>query len=164
MAINTTPFVSGSILTAAQMTNLPMGIAAETAGTAATAFTAGTALTVLTLPVTVRAGRLYQVFGKLAVQYGTSSTVGAALFVTGNSINRTLYYQTESVAAFFGLGISGFALFSATELGVTTGSSSVNILLKFKSGATGNLNSDPDGFVGASSFPQQLIVIDVGAA
>jgi hypothetical protein len=164
MAINTTPFVSGSILTAAQMTNLPMGVAGDTGATAATAFVANTPLTVLSLPTTIYANRKYQILGKLAVQYATSSTVGAALFVTANSIDRTLYYQTAAVSAFFNIGVSGFTTYTAAEMGVTTGSASVTIDLKFKSGGTGNLNSNPDGFIAAGSFSQQLIVIDIGAA
>ena len=164
MAINTTPFVSGSILTAAQMTNLPMGVAGDTGATASTAFVANTALTVLSLPTTIYANRKYQIFGKLAVQYATSSTVGAAMYVTANSIDRTLYYQTAAVAAFYNIGINGFTTYTAAEMGVTTGSASVTIALKFKSGGTGNLNSNPDSFIAAGSFSQQLIVIDIGAA
>ncbi len=164
MAINPTPFVTGTVLTASQMTNLPMGLNASTGATATTAFLANTPLTVLSVSATIYAGRNYQIFGKLGVQYSTSATIGAALFVTGNSINRTLYYQTEAVAAFFCLGVSGFALMSATELGVTSGSASKTIELKFKSGAAGSLNTDPDGSVSAGSFSQQLLVIDVGAA
>jgi hypothetical protein len=163
MAINATPWVSGTILTAAQMTNLPMGLSASTSATATTAFVANTSLTVLSVSATIYAGRTYQMFGKLDVQYSVSSTVGAALFVTGNSINRTLYYQTAAVAAYYNLGISGFTTFTATELGVTTGSSAKTIELKFKSGGSGSLNTDPDGYISASSFSQQLLVIDIGA-
>jgi hypothetical protein len=144
--------------------NLPWGVAGDTGATAGTAFTANTALTVLTLPTTIYAGRKYQVFGKLAMQHTTSSTVGAALFVTGNSINRTLYYQTAAVSQYFCLGINGFTTYTATELGVTSGSSSVSIALKFKSGGAGNLNTDPDAYVAAGSFSQQLTVIDIGPA
>ena len=144
--------------------NLPWGVAGDTGATAATAFTANTALSVLTLSTTIYAGRKYQIFGKLAVQYGSSATVGAALFVTANSINRTLYYQTAAVSQYFCLGVNGFTTYTATELGVTSGSSSVSIVLKFKSGATGNLNTDPDSFVAAGSFSQQLTVMDIGPA
>ncbi len=164
MAVNSTPFTAGNILTAAQMTNLPMGLNASTGATATTAFIANTPLTVLSVSATIYASRNYQIFGKLNVQYSTSATVGAALFVTGNSINRTLYYQTTAVGAFLNLGVSGFAFMSATELGVTSGSASKTIELKFKSGGAGSLNTDPDGYVSAGSFSQQLLVIDVGAA
>jgi hypothetical protein len=144
--------------------NLPWGVAGDTGATASTAFVANTELSVLTLSTTIYAGRKYQIFGKLAVQYGTSATVGAALFVTANSVSRSLYYQTTAVGAFLCLGINGFTTYTATELGVTSGSSSVSIVLKFKSGATGNLNTDPDSFVAAGSFSQQLTVIDIGPA
>ena len=144
--------------------NLPWGAAGDTAATAATAFVANTALSVLTLSTTIYAGRKYQIFGKLAVQYTTSSTVGAALFVTANSVSRSLYYQTTAIGAFLCLGINGFTTFTATELGVTSGNSSVSIVLKFKSGGAGSLNTDPDGYVAAGSFSQQLTVMDIGAA
>jgi hypothetical protein len=147
-----------------QTDTVSMGLVKETGATASTAFTAGTPLTVLSLSATIYAGRSYQIFGKLDVQYSTSAATGAALFVTANSVNRTLYYQTEAVPAFFCLGVSGFVLMSATELGVTSGSASKTFELKFKSSAAGSLNTDPDGFISGGSFSQQLLVIDVGAA
>ena len=116
MAINPTPFVTGTILTASQMTNLPMGLAASTSATATTAFVANTSLTVLSVSATIYAGRTYQMFGKLNAQYAVSSTVGAAVFVTANSIDRTFYYQTEAVGAFFNLGVSGFYNFYCNRI------------------------------------------------
>jgi hypothetical protein len=163
MAINTTPFVSGAILTAQQMTNLPMGLAASTGATATTAFVAGTPLTVLTFSPTIFAGRTFQMFGKLAVQYSTAATPGAALYITAGSISRTLCYQTEAVAsANFAIGFTGFTTFTAADMGVTSGSSAVTISLIFRSGAAGSLNTNPDGYVQAGSFSQQLLVMDVG--
>ena len=162
MTINATPFVSGSILTAAQMTNLPMGLAGNTGATATTGFSANTALSVLSVAVTIYAGRTYQIFGKLAVQYSSSATVGAALYVNANSIDRTLYYQTEVVPANLAIGISGFTTYTAAELGVTSGSSSKTFLLNWKSGAGGSLTANPDGFVAAGSFSQQILIMDIG--
>ena len=144
--------------------NLPWGAAGDTGATATTAFVANTALSVLTLSTTIYAGRKYQIFGKLAVQYSTSATVGAALFITANSVSRSLYYQTTAVGANLCLGMNGFTTFSATDLGVTSGNSSVSIVLKFKSGGAGTLSSDPDNYVAAGSFSQQLIVMDIGPA
>jgi hypothetical protein len=146
------------------MTNLPMGLNASTGATATTAIAANTPLTVLSVSATISAGRNYQIFGKLNVQYGVSSTVGAALYVTANSVDRTLFYQTEAVPAFLNFGVSGFAFMSATELGVTSGNASRTIELKFKTGGSGSLNTNPDGYISAGSFSQQLLVIDVGAA
>jgi hypothetical protein len=163
MAINPTPFVSGAVLTAAQMTNLPMGLAANTGATATTAFVANTPLTVLSVSATIYANRSYQMFGKLAAQYSTAATVGAALFVNANSIDRTIFYQTEAVGGTnFNLGFSGFTTFTATEMGVTSGSGAVTITLKFKSGGAGSLSTNPDTFVSAGSFSQQLLVMDIG--
>lgn len=164
MAINPTPFSVGQLLTSTNVNNLPMGVAGDSRANAGTAFVANTPLTVLSLSITVYADRRYQIFGRLAVQYGTSATVGAALYVTANAVDRTLYYQTAAVAAFFNLGINGFTTYTAAEMGVTTGSASRTIDLKFKSGGAGNLNSDPDGYIAANSFSQQLLILDIGAA
>lgn len=164
MAINTTPFVSGAVLTAAQMTNLPMGAASITSGTAGTAIVANTTLAVLTSSTTIYSGRNYQIFGKLAFQANANASVGAAMWITANSVNRTLYYQTAGLGSvFLNLGISGFAVYTATELGVTSGSAAVSIVLNFKCGSAGSLASNPDSFISASSFQQQLIVMDIGA-
>lgn len=163
MAINTTPFVAGAVLTAAQMTNLPMGVAADTGATATTAFTAGTPLTVLTLPTTIYAGRKYQIQGKLAVQCSSAGTSNA-LYITGNSISRTVWYQTTAIGLNLCAMANGFTTYTATELGVTSGSASISITLVWKSGANGSLNTNPDAYVSAGSASQQLIVIDIGAA
>jgi hypothetical protein len=163
MAINTTPFVSGSILTAAQMTALPMGVAGDTGATATTAFTAGNVLVVLSLPTTIYAGRKYQIQGKVAVQC-TNSATSNALYVTGNSVSRTVWFQTTAIGTNLGAMANGFTTYTATELGVTTGSSSVTITLNWRSGANGALNTNPDTYVSAGSASQQLIVIDIGAA
>jgi hypothetical protein len=53
---------------------------------------------------------------------------------------------------------------SAAEYSVTSGSATKNIALIFKCGANGNLNTNPDAFVSANSFPQELWVTDIGAA
>jgi hypothetical protein len=143
---------------------LPKGVAGRTSATVGTAFVANTALTVLSLSITVNAGRRYQIFGKLAVQYSTSATVGAALYVTANAVDRSLYYQTAAVAAFFNIGINGFTTYTAAEMGVTSGSASRTIDLKFKSGGAGNLNSNPDSYIAANSFSQELVVLDIGLA
>ncbi len=162
MAVNSTPFTAGNILTATQMTNLPMGLNANAGATASTAFVAGTALTVLSVSATIYANRSYQIFGKLAVQFSTTG-LPSALYVTGNSISRTLYYQTEAIAsANYNLSFSGFTVFSAADLGVTSGSAAKTIALIFKSGGAGFLNTNPDTYVSAGSFSQELLVIDIG--
>jgi len=163
MAINTTPFVSGAILTAAQMTNLPMGVAGDTGATATTAFVANTALQVLSLPTTIYSGRKYQIQGKIAVQCSSSATSNA-LFITGNSVSRTVWYQTTAIGLNLCAMANGFTTYTAAELGVSSGSSSVTITLNWKSGASGSLNTNPDSYVSAGSASQQLIVIDIGAS
>ena len=163
MAINTTPFVAGSILSAAQMTNLPMGVNADTGATATTAFAANVPLKVLTLTPTIYAGRKYQIQGKIAVQASSSGTSNA-LYVQGNGVARTVWYQTTAIGLNLCAMANGFTTYTAAELGVTTGSAGVVIDLYWKSGATGSLNTNPDGYVSSGSASQQLIVIDIGAA
>ena len=155
-------FSVGELFTSDAANKFPRGLVADTGGTAGTAFVANTPLTVLSVSATIIAGRNYQICGKMAVQYTTSTTVGAAMYVTANSIDRTLYYQTAAVAAFFNIGISGFTTYTAAELGVTSGSASRTFDLKFKSGADGGLNVNPDGYVAAGSFSQQILILDMG--
>lgn len=162
MAINTT-FSSGNVLTAAQMNNLPMGVNADTGATATTAFSAGVALKVLTLSPTIYAGRKYQIQGKIAVQCSSAATSNA-LYVQGNSIARTVWYQTTAIGLNLCAMANGFTTYTATELGVTSGSATVVIDLYWKSGASGSLNTNPDAYVSAGSASQQLIIIDIGAA
>ena len=163
MAINATPFASSTVLTAAQMTNLPMGVAGDTGATASTAFTGGNVLVVLSLSTTIYAGRKYQIQGKIAVQCSSAATSNA-LYITGNSISRTVWYQTTAIGLNLCAMANGFTTYTATELGVTSGSSSVTITLNWRSGANGSLSTNPDANVSAGSASQQLIVIDIGAS
>ena len=156
-------FTTGQVLTAAQMTNLPMGVNADTGATATTAFSAGVALKVLTLSPTIYAGRKYQIQGKIAVQASSAGTSNA-LYVQGNSIARTVWYQTTAIGLNLCAMANGFTTYTATELGVTSGSATVVIDLYWKSGASGSLNTNPDAYVSAGSASQQLIIIDIGAA
>ena len=143
--------------------NLPWGVAGDTGATATTGFAANTPLKVLTLTATIYAGRKYQIQGKIAVQASSAATANA-LYVQGNSVARTVWYQTTAIGLNLCAIATGFTTYTATELGVTSGSAGVVIDLYWKSGATGSLNTNPDGYISAGSASQQLAVIDIGPA
>jgi hypothetical protein len=163
MAINDT-FTTGQVLTAAEMNSLPYGIVGEAGATATTAFTAGNALTVLSKTVTITAGRLYMVHGALAVQASSAATSNALYVVVTASITRTLWYDTTAIGTNLCQSASGFAYMTATDLGVSTGTASRTFNLTWKSGASGSLNTNPDAYVGAGTFEQRLVIVDVGLA
>lgn len=143
--------------------NLPWGVAGDTGATATTGFSANTSLKVLTLTPTIYAGRKYQIQGKIAVQCSSLATANA-LYVQGNSIARTVWYQTTAIGLNLCAMATGFTTYTATELGVTSGSAGVVIDLYWKSGAAGSLNTNPDSYISAGSASQQLSVIDIGPA
>lgn len=164
MATPNTEFSTGAVLTAAQMNDMPFGRTSEFGGTATTAFTAATPLTVLTGAVTITAGRLYMVFGKLAVQTSGSATSNALYVTVTGQITRTLWYDTTAIGTNLCKGVTGFCYMAASELGVTSSTASRTFNLLWRSGAAGSLTTNPDNIVGAGTFPQRLIVLDVGKA
>jgi hypothetical protein len=165
MAINTT-FTTGQVLTATQVNNLPFGLAAASTATAGTAVVGGTALSVLTATFTVVPNRRYLITGRLCFQPLSAASGIKALYLTATGLTTTtIYYETTSIGQFLCGTAQGFAYFTAADFGVTTGSgTSKTVTMNFKMAATGQLNADPDAYVGANSFPQQLIVQDIGAA
>jgi hypothetical protein len=143
---------------------LPRGYQNRALATAGTGFTGGIALTVLSLDVTITAGRLYEIGGRIAVQ-ATSNVGGNALYIsTSGATPRTLQYETNAIGTNICRSFEGKVTMSAAEYSVTSGSATKNIALIFKCGANGNLNTNPDAFVSANSFPQELWVTDIGAA
>jgi hypothetical protein len=143
--------------------NLAWGEVAETSSTATTAFTGGTALEVLSVSATIVTGRLYKISGKIGVQ-PSGSTTPNALYFTGASLTKLLWYQTSAIGTNLNAVVSGFDLASASDLGVTSGSSSVTFKLYWKSGSSGGLSTNPDNYVGASSSVHRLVIEDIGAA
>jgi hypothetical protein len=105
------------------------------------------------------------VTGRVGVQVTGTAAAPNALWVAQTSLGvRTLAYRTASIAQYFCELFSGSVTFTASDLGVTSGSASKTIDMKWRCGASGALNTDPDGVVGANSLPHQLIIEDIGPA
>ena len=145
------------------MNNLPFGKVQEFGATATTAYTANNPLTVLTGSVSITAGRLYLVFGMLAVQASASGTANALYVTVTGSITRTLWYDTTAIGTNLCTGVSGWTYITASDLSVTSGTSTKTFNLLWKSGAGGSLNTDPDNYVAAGSFQQRLMIADIGS-
>ena len=117
----------------------------------------------MSVSATIVASRLYKISGKLGVQ-PSGATAPNALYFTGASLTKTLWYQTTAIGANLCAVVNGFDLASATDLGVTSGSSSVTFKLYWKCGSSGSLSTNPDGYVGAGSQVHRLVVEDIGPA
>lgn len=164
MAINTTPFVSGTILTAAQMTNLPMGFVGSTGATATTAIVGGTPLSVLSVSLTISANRRYRISGSLGFQPSANSTGNAMYFTSTSGASRILWYQGETMLANYPTYVTGSFITDAAALGVTSGSAAKTFTLFVKCGGNGALNTNPDGLLGLGSAEQLFWIEDMGAA
>jgi hypothetical protein len=163
MAINTTPFVSGSILTAAEMTNLPMGYLDDAGATATTAIVGGTNLAVLGKAMTISAGRLYRISAGLGFQPSANTLGNAMFFTTSGGMQKILWYRGDQIDANYPQYISGFYITTASALGVTTGTASVTFTLFMRCSGNGALNTNPDGLAGAGSAEQIFLIEDIGA-
>jgi hypothetical protein len=148
MAINTT-FSTGAVLTAAQMNNLPWGVAGYVKRTSGnfTANTTTTDVTGLTVSWTAVSGRLYQV--DFSVQTRKLGGTGFIEFIVANSANTVIYDFFDSVAD------NDYQSFSFS--GVLTGlSGAQTIKIRALTGAgTATVYS-------SSGNPSSLIVKDIG--
>jgi hypothetical protein len=154
---------NGSIYT--NVANTGRGVLSFQSATNATSISAGVALTVFTATVTILPGRLYEFFGSLVFQ-PNSNTAPTALFINTSGLsNRTLFYQTATIGANLNKTLVGSGVYSAAAMGVTSGTgTSKTFTLQIRSGSGGQLNADPDGYVGGGSSEQQFMIRDVGAA
>ena len=143
--------------------NVAWGKVAEASSTATTAFSAGTALEVLSVSPTITAGRLYKISGKIGVQ-PSGNTAPNTLYITGGSLTKILWYQTTAIGTNLCRTLSGFEMASATDLGVTSGSSSVTVKLYWRAGSAGGLSTNPDAYIGANASVHRLVVEDIGPA
>lgn len=146
---NTPPFVSGSILTAQQMTNLPMGIIANTTSSSNTL--SGSTLTGLSTTFMAVANRNYRI--SVLVQT-TGATGGDRLILTinvnGSAVNRIADYTIPTTFTYY-TALTGFFV-----LAPGAGSKAVTIDWNKVSG-----NISP----GASSgVLHQLVIEDIGTA
>lgn len=166
MASPNSTFSVNQVLTAQNMNDLPFGFVTASTATASTAIAASTPLAVLTATFTVVPNRRYLIMGRIAYQtLGGAGGVRALYLSASGLTNTTLQYETTNLAQFLCSTAEGFAYLTAANFGVTSGSgTSKTVTLNFRMNTTGQLNTDPDGLVGANSFPQQLFIFDVGTA
>jgi hypothetical protein len=148
--------------TAAPITGYKLNVTA----TAGTSISDSTATTILSGSVTVVPGRVYQVYGSCAAQSGSTIT-WRALWIAQSSSGfvRGLYQSPHTTTANLPISMQGTTTFLASDVGVTTGSGTAltfDLRMRMNGGITG-LNTNPDGIIGANSFPQVLTIIDIGA-
>lgn len=146
---NTPPFVAGAILTAQQMTNLPMGIIATTSSSSNTL--SGSTLTGLNTTFTAVANRNYRI--SVLVQT-TGSTAGDRLIlsinVNGSGVQRIADYIIPTTTTYY------TALVGSYVYAPGAGSKAVTIDWNRQ---TGNI------LPGASSgVLHQLVIEDMGTA
>ena len=140
------------------------GVIAYTSATATTAYSAATNVTVLTQAATIVPNRLYRVGGRMSWQSGTANVSFHALWISTTSSTKILWHRTYAQGSNLPATAYGETIFTAAELGVTTGTgTSVTFNLIWRDqGNAGGLNTNPDAIVGANSSPQQLYIEDIG--
>jgi hypothetical protein len=132
-----------------------------------TALVAGTELTICTGSATIVPGRRYEFTGTCAIQAGASGSGVRTAWMneTSQSLNRTFSYDTTAIGANLNYSHSGVTTFTAAEVGVTTGSGTAKTFnFKVRQGSAGSLSTNPDSIIGANSFPQVMIIKDIGPA
>lgn len=143
------------------------GYKLHTTATATTTITNGTATTILSGSATIFPGHAYSVYGFAASQSGSTITWrGLWVAQSSSSFVRGLYQSPHTTTANLPISMQGTTTFLASDVGVTTGSGTAltfDLRIRVDGGDTG-LNTNPDGKVGANSFPQVLTIIDLGAA
>ena len=144
--------------------NLPWGYVDGVGGTATTAIVATTPLAVLSKSITITTGRKYRISGSLGFQPSANSGQNALYFTSTSGSNKLLWYQGETILANYPQHITGTYITDASSLGVTSGSAAKTFTLYMRCGGNGNLNTNPDAVVGASSAEQLFWIEDIGAA
>ena len=130
-----------------------------------TAITGGVELTICTGSATIVPGRRYTMYGNCAYQAGGSGSGNVMLWLNQSSFNRAIAYETTSVAANLNSHRNGTITFSAADVGVTTGSgTALTFNLKLRTANNCTLSTDPDGILGANTYPQTMFIMDSGPA
>lgn len=155
--------------TGTKWTNKPTGLAwghvADAGSYATTAFSAATTLTIHTVTATIEPSRRYLIFGRAGVQVTGAAATSNALWVEETTLGkRTIGYDTAAITQYYCKLFEGSFVCISSDFGVTSSSASKTIYLKWRCGASGALNPDPDAIVGANSLPHQLTIIDIGPA
>lgn len=146
--------------------NTAWGIQLYESTTASQLFDNDTAKTLLTATFTVIPNRRYCITGRLAYQPLGPADGPNALYVTSSGFTtKTLWYKTSATPQYLIDTAFGVHYCQASDFGVTTGTgTNKTINLVFYCGTSGTTNPNPDNIVGASSFPIQLMVEDIGPA
>ena len=148
MASNTT-FVSGAILTAQQMNNLPWGVQAYNKRTAGntTITTSVTDIAGATGTFTAVTGRAY----KVSFTGNMNTTSGAVTYLRLNNGASAIY-------EFLLTGVSGYRVISPTY--IVTGLTAGSVTLKM----TGQTDTGTALVLGTSGNPASFIIEDIGIA
>jgi hypothetical protein len=131
-----------------------------------TTIVAATPLDIMSSTFTIFPGRRYNFFGRVTYQLGNTNTV-RVLYIQNSDIgNVALHYVTSGIpSANLNDTQLGSVSLTSAELGVTTGSgTSKTVNLRFYTGASGVVSTNPDTVLGSNSSRPQLIVTDLGAA
>ena len=155
IAPNTT-FVSGAILTAAQMNALPWGIVAQASNTAANnSITSTETVQITASTFTAVANRYYRITycePSVAPSTGVSNTITLRIRLTnaaGTQYAQGQYQQETNNATNASVNVVALQTFTAGPV-VVVGTAQVN-------GGTGNIQR-------AATYPGRIIVEDVGPA
>jgi hypothetical protein len=121
-------------------------------------------LAVLSKSITIAAGRQYRVNGYLGFQPSANSNGNFLWFTVTGGISKFLWGRADIIDANYPQYVGGSYITTATELGVTSGSSAKTFTLNLRCAGNGSLNTNPDGVVGANSAVQSMWIEDIGAA
>ena len=151
MAINTT-FTTGAVLTAAQMNNLPWGVAGTAVRTAGnlTINTGYSDLTSMSITFTAVAGRLYRASWGVGALKETAAGYTQLTFT--DSANVVYGYSIMYTLGGGYINLSGVSLIS----GLTAGSKTFKL--------RGITENNTAVIIANSDAPAQLIIEDIGAA
>jgi len=154
IAPNTIPFVSGSILTAAQMTALPMGIYSYVEKTTNTA-SVTTETVLVTLPsFTAVANRYYRVTGFVGIVYSSPAATNTyTLSIRKGTTTGGTLLQVANIDVVS--GTNGQTM-SITWTGTLTAGAQQMVL-------TGQSTATTSWF-GSATQPLQFFIEDIGAA
>jgi hypothetical protein len=152
MTINT-PFIAGSILTAAQMSNLPFGVAGYVSLTSLsqTGITTATDITGATITFTAVANRPYAIF--YHGYHNTTAnnvTVGVLLLEGATTLDQAYGSATNAT---LGTTVTGFAIRTFTD-----GSHTVKLQCVLAAG-TGTITAEA-----TATLTYDFVVIDLGSS
>ena len=152
MTINT-PFIAGSILTAAQMSNLPFGVAGYVSLTSLsqTGITTATDITGATITFTAVANRPYAIFSH-GYHNTTANDVTVGVLLKEGATTLDQAYSSATNAT-LGTTVTGFAIRTFTD-----GSHTVKLQCVLAAG-TGTITAEA-----TATLTYDFVVIDLGSS